>query len=94
MSLKMKQSNGVTFLEGAINSETEKQFRKHLEFLLTYTNAVTINIDKTSFISRNGLKVIEDLFSLAKQTNKKFSVVGYGCKDIYDSINFSEQKAA
>jgi anti-anti-sigma regulatory factor len=89
MSLIIKESNGITILEGIINSASEKDLKERLEFLLTYTSSVIINIDKVTSISRNGLKVIENLFSQAKQNNKVFCVVGYGCNDIYNFNEFS-----
>ncbi|WP_298496282.1 STAS domain-containing protein [uncultured Algibacter sp.] len=94
MSLKIKESNGEFKLEGVINSNTQKQFKDHLDFLLAYSKSVTINIDAVTAINRNGLKIIEDLFKEAKLNNKAFCVVGYGCKDIYQSINPLTAKAA
>lgn len=89
MSLRIKENNGTILVEGFINSNTVNQFKEHLEFLLAYNKSVTINIDKVTAINKNGLKVIEDLFRDAKIKNKGFHIVGYGCKEIYDSIDLS-----
>lgn len=94
MTLKIKENNNAFFLEGVINATTTKQFKKHLEFLLTYKKTVTINIEKVTAIDKNGLKAIEDIFYLAEINNKTFSIVGYGCKDIYESVNFSRVELA
>ena len=89
MALSIKENNGTFLVEGTINATTVKQFKNHLEILLAYTKHLTINIDKVTAIDKNGLKVIEDLFEAAEFYNKPFSVIGYGCKDIYDSIDMS-----
>ena len=89
MSLTIKENDGTILVEGFINSTTVKQFKEHLEFLLAYNKSVTIDIDKVTAINKEGLGVIENLFIEAKIKNKEFHVVGYGCKDIYDSIDFS-----
>ncbi|MFV9551235.1 STAS domain-containing protein [Algibacter sp. PT7-4] len=94
MSLTIKEDHGTFLLEGVINTTTLKQFKERLEFLLAYTNAVTINIDKVTSINKEGLKAIEDLFYTAKLNNKTFCVIGYGCKDIYEFIDLSGLEAA
>ena len=89
MALTIKENNGKFLVEGTINTATVKQFKNHLEFLLVYTKSLTINIDNVTAIDKNGLKVIKDLFEAAEFYNKPFSVIGYGCKDIYESIDVS-----
>lgn len=89
MALTIKENNGTFLVEGSINATTVKQFKNHLEFLLAYTKSLTINIEKVTAIDKNGLKIIEHIFHKAEFYNKVFTVVGYGCKDIYESIDFS-----
>ncbi|MEP3837631.1 MAG: STAS domain-containing protein [Algibacter sp.] len=89
MPLIIKESKGVFLLEGIINSTTLKKFKEHLEFLLTYTKSVTINIEKVSAIDKNGLKVIHELFQVAKASKKSFAVIGYGCKAIYETMDIT-----
>ncbi|SFD04514.1 STAS domain-containing protein [Algibacter pectinivorans] len=86
MSLNIKENNGVFLLEGIVNTATSKKFKDRLEFLLTYTKSVTINIEKVSAIDNHGLHVIQELFQIAKTKNKSFSVIGYGCKTIYQTV--------
>ena len=89
MALTIKENKGVFLVEGEVNITTVKQFKNQLEFLLACTKSLTINIDKVTAINKSGFKVIEDLFHAAEFFNKEFSVIGYGCKDIYESIGFS-----
>lgn len=87
MPLKIKEINGVFLLEGIINSTTLKKFKAHLEFLITYTKSVTINIENVSAIDKNGLQAIQELFKVAQAKKKSFTVIGYGCKSIYETLD-------
>jgi len=87
MSLKINESNGTYLVEGIINIRTIEKFKNQLEFLLTFNKSVVINIDKVTAIDKHGLKIIEELFQTAKLNNKSFTVIGYGCKDIYESMD-------
>ncbi|KAA5822331.1 hypothetical protein FPF71_14375 [Algibacter amylolyticus] len=86
MSLNIKESNGVFLLEGIINTTTLKKFKDRLEFLITNTKSVTINIEKVSAIDNHGLNFIQELFQIANAKNKSFSIIGYGCKTIYKTF--------
>lgn len=87
MALTIKENNGTFLVEGTINNTTVKQFKNHLEFLLLYKKSLTIDINGVTAIDKNGLKAIEALFLTALIYNKKFDVIGYGCKDIYESMD-------
>lgn len=86
MALTIKANNGIFLLEGVINTTTVKQFKNHLEFLILYTNGVTINIDGVSYIDANGMKALRDLYSTAIISNKDFIIVGYGCKEVFQDF--------
>ncbi|WP_111309971.1 STAS domain-containing protein [Confluentibacter sediminis] len=86
MTLKIKKQDTIFNVEGHINTTTVEQFKNHLEFLLLYTKSVTINIDKVKEIDKNGMKAFHDLYATALIYNKKFEIIGYGCKDIYEDI--------
>ena len=86
MALKIKQQDTIFNVEGHINVATVKQFKDHLEFLLLYTKSLTINIDKVEEIDTSGIQAFHDLYTTAIIYNKKFEIMGYGCKDIYNEI--------
>ena len=52
--------------------------------------AVVLNIDETKEIDKNGLTAIKSLLSLALIKEKKLSITGSGCKEIYDDFNKSK----
>ncbi|XCF05343.1 STAS domain-containing protein [Tamlana crocina] len=86
MALKIKQIKDVFMVEGTIISDTVKQFKNHLEFLIIYSKALTINIDAVTSIDKDGMKAIEELYKMALTYKKPFTIVGYGCKEIYEDI--------
>lgn len=86
MSLIIKENNGIFLVEGSINTKTVAQFKNHLEFLLLYKNAVTIDIDGVSAIDKMGMNAIKALNNMALNSKKSFDIVGYGCKAIYEDI--------
>lgn len=90
MALVIKESNGIVVMEGNINNTTVKQFKNHLEFLLLYRKALTVNINDIKNIDKQGLDAIKYLFAKALSFNKKFDVTGYGCKDIYVAMHLDK----
>ncbi|MBU3821265.1 hypothetical protein KO566_04265 [Flavobacteriaceae bacterium XHP0103] len=89
MALTIKQQNSFFNVEGNINSSTVKQFKNHLEFLILYTKSLTINIDNVKEIDKDGMKAFHYLFAKALNYKKKFEIIGYGCKDIYEDIQYN-----
>ncbi|ULC60346.1 STAS domain-containing protein [Flaviramulus sp. BrNp1-15] len=86
MSLSIKQQGKIFLIKGSINETTIKQFKNHLEFLLLFSKSLTINIDGVKLIDRSGMKVLKELNAISLMYKKKFEIIGYGCKDIYDEL--------
>ncbi|WP_142784575.1 STAS domain-containing protein [Changchengzhania lutea] len=89
MALNIKHQDNIFFVEGTIDATTAKQFKNHLEFLILYTKALTININGVNAIDSNGMKALRGLNTTALISNKAFSIIGYGCKDIYDDFQLN-----
>ncbi|AUC17069.1 hypothetical protein BTO06_08830 [Tenacibaculum sp. SZ-18] len=56
----------------------------YLEHYAEKLKNVVINIDKVKEIDRDGIEAIKTVWAIALKKNKKFSIRGLGCKDIYD----------
>ena len=89
MLLTIKENNGIFLVEGVITNATIEQFKNHVEFLMVYTKSLTLNIDNVMAIDKKGVKLIGELFKKAQFHKKEFSIVGYGCKEIYEAIEQS-----
>ncbi|WP_100924950.1 hypothetical protein [Tenacibaculum sp. SZ-18] len=84
MSLQVTQKNGALHLKGRINTSTSRLFIIYLEHYAEKLKNVVINIDKVKEIDRDGIEAIKTVWAIALKKNKKFSIRGLGCKDIYD----------
>lgn len=87
MSLKISEKSGTFFVNGKINTSTLHSFETYFQYNLSQSNKVIMNIDDVIEIDKSGLEIIRSLKNKALLENKMFSVVGYGCKEIYDDFN-------
>ncbi len=87
MSLKISEQNGTFFVNGKINTSTLNSFKSYFHYNLSQNNKVIMNIDNVIEIDKSGLEIIRNLNNKALLENKMFSIVGYGCKEIYDDFN-------
>lgn len=87
MSLQISEKNGIFHLKGRINSSTLNYFITYFEYNLSQTKSIMINIDDIKEIDRSGLDAMKNFTQIASLKEKVFSIVGYGCKEIYDHFN-------
>lgn len=86
-----KQTNGIYYLEGSINTNTSYYLRSHLMRIIHQDREVTINIDKVNLIDEDGLAVLKEFyFKSLSIYNTAFFIVGFGCKEIYDDFRISQ----
>lgn len=85
MSLQISEKKEVFYLKGKINSETTAFFKSYFNSILREN--IVINIDSVKQIDKEGLNTIFTLKQDANKKNKLFSIIGYGCKEIYDYFN-------
>ena len=84
MALQILEQNGTFELQGSLTSATARSFIIHFEHIINKVKDVTINIDKVSTIDVNGVDALKMLITIALRSNNIFSLVGNGCKDIYE----------
>ncbi len=88
MALQILEQNGTFYLEGNINATTSRSFIIHFEHVIKASKNVKVDIDKVKEIDSNGVAAFKTLFASALRNHKLFSVMGNGCKDIYDEFNY------
>ena len=86
MTLKISKKNEIFYLNGRLNSSTLKSFVSYFEYNLSRNKNVTINIDHVIEIDKNGLEAMRNFTKVAVLKQKVFSIVGNGCKEIYDDF--------
>jgi len=86
MALQIIEKNGIFLLNGPINNKTSKSFKSHMDILINELEDITINIDKVNEIDEAGLMLLRQYHSKSLMDNKDFSIIGYGCKEIYQDF--------
>ena len=89
MALQILEKNGTFELKGSLTSNTTKSFVNHFELILKTMKDVTINIDHVDAIDVRGVEALKGLLNFAFRSNAIFSIIGDGCKDIYDDYRTS-----
>lgn len=90
MVLKITEQNFVFVVEGPINAITSESFQNQLNIIMDNYKKVTINIDKVNQIDGIGLSVLREFYLNGLRYNRDFSIVGFGCKEIYDEFKFED----
>ena len=84
MALQILEQNGTFELQGSLTTATTRSFIIHFEHIINTVKNVTVNIDKEKTIDVSGVDALKTLIAIALRSNNVFSVVGNGCKEIYD----------
>lgn len=90
MALQITAQNETFLLNGGLNLSTTRSFIIHFEHIIEQHDNIVINIDEITEIDEDGLEGIKSLIATALQNQKMFSVIGNGCKDIYQDFNCSQ----
>jgi anti-anti-sigma regulatory factor len=86
MLLKINKKKNTYFLNGKVINTTSSFLVDYFEKKISKKKKLTLNLDNTVEIDKIGLIALKQLMNLATLNNKKFLLVGYGCKEIYDDL--------
>lgn len=86
MALQITENNGTFYLNGKLNNTTADFFKNYFTQILSTTKNSILNIDKVTEINKTCLAALRDLKVNALLQEKSFSIIGYGCKEIYDDF--------
>ena len=89
MALQILEENGIFHLHGSLTTATTRSFIIHFEHILKIMKNVTISIENIDAIDMTGVEALRTLIAIALRSNNMFSVIGNGCKDIYDDYRSS-----
>lgn len=84
MPLKISKKKSVYHLKGEVVTPNVTLFLNYFIKKIDKKKKITLNIEEANLIDRNGLNAIQKLMTLASSKQKNFSIVGGGCKEIYD----------
>lgn len=93
MDLEIISCNNFIKLRGEINKNNVELFQTELQLALKKFNELTISIEDLKSVDRLGVNALADLHVSSIKENKQLSIVGLGCKELYDHFKSCEAVA-
>ncbi|WP_406682679.1 hypothetical protein N1F78_08240 [Seonamhaeicola sp. MEBiC1930] len=84
MSLLINHSNNFFQLAGVLNETNADKLKKVLTKGLKKFDKLIISIEDVESMDRFGVDILSEIHHQAVSDNKSFSIIGYGCKDLYN----------
>ncbi|MGA1227087.1 MAG: hypothetical protein ACO3VF_07635 [Tamlana sp.] len=92
MDLKITRCNNFFKVKGILNKKSISVFQNEFENIFVRFSNLTISIQDIEGMDKYGVDAIAKLHYEALTKNKRLSIIGYGCKDLYD--HFKTETAA
>ena len=92
MDLKITNCNNFFKIKGILNKNTVNSFQNEFNNIFERVNNLTISIQDIISMDKYGVDAIAKLHEEALAKNKRLSIIGLGCKELYD--HFKTETAA
>ena len=92
MDLKITNCNNFFKISGILNKDNLQIFHNQFNGIFDTIDNLTISIEGVESMDRHGVNAIAELHQEAVTKNKSLSIIGYGCKDLYN--HFRTESAA
>ncbi|KJD36949.1 hypothetical protein PW52_00360 [Tamlana sedimentorum] len=92
MEFKISGYNNFYKVKGQLTKKNAYTFKSEFKTIFANLESLTISIEDVERIDKYGVAAISQLHFDAIKQNKKLSIIGYGCKDLYE--HFSSNSAA
>lgn len=92
MDLKITSCNNFFKVKGILNKKSVSVFQNEFKNIFDRVSNLTISIQDIEGMDKYGVDAIAKLHYEALTKNKRLSIIGYGCKDLYD--HFKTETAA
>jgi len=86
MVLEITNCENCYKIKGNLTKENLGLFQHTFKNIFSKINELTINIEGLDGIDRDGVSAITKLHNNAISNNKKLTIVGLGCKELYQHI--------
>ena len=86
MNLLIKNYQGIFYVKGKIIESNSQIFNSYVQSIFNLNQSVIINVSNVSCIDKTGINVLNSLYQKSLQKGIKFTIIGYGCKEIYDEF--------
>ena len=92
MSLRITSCNNYFKLKGNFNKESMDIFSSEFDNIFDYFSSLTINIEDIESMDSYAVKALTNLHEQSIVRNRKMSIIGMGCKELYE--HFKSNSAA
>ena len=91
MDLQITSYNNRFHIKGTLNKLSLKTFTAHFQNIFEKMDDVFIDIGGVESIDRAGVMALARLHNESITKSKRLSIVGLGCKELYDHFKTQEE---
>ncbi|MEO1029832.1 MAG: STAS domain-containing protein [Bacteroidota bacterium] len=91
MDLQITSYNNRFQIKGTLNKLSLKTFNAHFANIFDELDDILLDIESVESIDRAGVMALARLHNESINKSKKLSIVGLGCKELYDHFKNQEQ---
>lgn len=91
MDLQITNYNNHFRIKGTLNKVNLKTFNAHFDNIFDKLDEILINIEKIESIDRDGVMALARLHNESITKSKRLSIIGLGCKELYDHFKSEEE---
>ncbi|AUS05463.1 hypothetical protein [Pseudotamlana carrageenivorans] len=84
MDLEITSCNNFYKVKGHLNKSTVGIFINEFDNIFNNFDSLTISIKDVESMDKYGVEALSKLHTESLMKNKQFSIIGYGCKELYD----------
>jgi len=84
MDFKISNCNNFFKVKGILNKNSVGIFNNEFNNIFERLNNVTISVQDIISMDKYGVDAISKLHEEALAKNKRLSIIGFGCKELYD----------
>lgn len=94
MELQITNYNNRYQIKGALNKQSIRIFNRHFANIFDRLDDVLVDIESVESIDREGVMALARLHNESITKSKKLSIIGLGCKELYDHFKSQDTSAA
>ena len=89
MGIVIENKANVFTAKGEINLDNARILKQFMQSQFLKHDRVVLNINDVRKIDKEGINILSSLYFTSLSRGKSFSIVGYGCKELYDDFMMS-----
>ncbi len=90
MNLEITSYNNFFKIRGILDRKSLHLFQTTFEHIFETFDKLTISIEGLESVDRYGVNALAKLHNEAITKHKSLSIIGYGCKDVYEHFTTND----